>query len=279
MRARFTKWGRLIRLDTLFNLQTNDSYPMADQWLRFQDSVQRHLEYVPALTLDYSINVSLKHEYIFVETPKVACSTIKLNLQRLETGLPNFVWEEEKDVHNRDFSPLLKPSQVLDFESLLAKDNFYKFCFVRSPYSRLLSCYLDKIVGNKPPKQSILNILGYKDKKEFHTPVSFRQFVDAITLQSAGHMNPHWRPQYYQTFQSSIPFDFIGRFETFSSDLQKVLGVVCPKEMTTPAKEARHQTSAAEKMSHYYDDSLVEKVAKIYEVDFEAFGYDRKMPG
>ena len=252
---------------------------MTDQWARFQHSVERHLKFVPALTLDYSINISLKYKYIYVETPKVACSTIKLNLQKLEAGLPDFSWDKEMDVHNRDFSPLIKPSQVLDFDSLLARREFYTFCFVRNPYSRLLSCYLDKIAGNKPPKQSILDILGCKTPKEFFTPVSFTQFVDAISKQSVENMNPHWRPQYYQTFQSTIQFDFIGRFETFSSDFDQVLTVVSQGDKPSLEVEARHKTAAAEKMNTYYNDYLIDMVSQIYKVDFDAFGYNLQNSG
>ena len=247
---------------------------MTDQWTRFQNSVRRHLEFVPAPTFDYSINISLQHRYIYVETPKVCCSTIKLNLQRLETKQKDFTWPEVMDVHNREFSPLLKPSQVHDFDTQVATGNLYTFCFVRNPCTRLLSCYLDKIAGNRPPKRSILDSLGM-ESKDLSTSVSFGEFVDAIGSQSIQEMNPHWRPQYYQTFQSSLQFDFIGRYENFLNDFSQVLASISPARKEHLAAETRHKTDADRQQSVYYTDEIMEKVMRIFEIDFTTFGYER----
>ena len=244
-----------------------------NQWTRFEKSVQRHLVQVPAETFDYSINISLKHRYAFVETPKVCCSTIKLNLQRLETGLFDFTWPGEMDIHNRDFSPLLKPSQVHDFDKVLAAENLYTFCFVRNPYTRLLSCYLDKIVGNKPPKHAVLRILGFS-ADNLDIPVSFSDFIEAISSQHIREMNPHWRPQYYQTFQPSLSYDFIGRYESFSEDFQRVMAKIARTRVPNLGVESRHRTNANGTWTKYYRPSLMERVRELFAIDFEAFGYD-----
>ena len=248
------------------------STPMIDQWTRFQNSVQRHLEFVPAETFDYSVNISLQHRYLFVETPKVCCSTIKLNLQRLETGFADVTWPHEMDVHNRDFSPLLKPSQVYDFDRLIATAKLFKFCFVRSPYTRLLSCYLDKIVGNKPPKRSILSTLGLQDR-DLNVKISFAEFVEAICSQPISEMNPHWRPQYYQTLHNTLQFDFVGRFENFEDDFKHALALISAKAITSTATQASHKTGANQLLDHYYTDDILDQVNHLFEVDFSAFDY------
>jgi len=246
---------------------------MIDQWARFQNSVGRHLEFVPAETFDYSINISLQHRYVFVETPKVCCSTIKLSLQRLETALPDFIWPDEMDVHNRDFSPLLKPSQVLNFDALLDTESLFRFCFVRNPYTRLLSCYLDKIAGNKPPKRAILTALG-RETNDLKVDVSFSDFVNAIDSQSIQEMNPHWRPQYYQTFQNTLEFDFIGKFESFSDDFRYVLTSIVAGGITSLSTEVRHKTGASHLLDHYYTEEILAKVNQLFAVDFTAFDYE-----
>lgn len=247
---------------------------MTDQWGRFEDSVRRYTKIVPAQTFNYSINISLQHKYVFVETPKVCCSTIKLNLQRLETELWDFIWPENEDVHDRNFSPLIRPTQVLDFERLLDSKYLFKFCFVRNPYSRLLSCYLDKIAGNRPPKQAILNILD-KGDSGIDAHVSFSEFVEAISSQTIVEMNPHWRPQYYQTFQDLIEYDFIGRYENFTRDFEHVLARISPDNMLNPGVEARHGTDADDKIARYYTIELLQKVNELFAIDFNAFEYPK----
>lgn len=262
-----------IHLCIAWSTKWVQSYPMTSQWGNFAHAMRHHLEHVPAGTFDYSINISLQHNYIFVETPKVCCSTIKLNLQRLETGLIDFSWPQEMDLHNRDFSPLHKPSQVLDFDFLLSKGSFYLFCFVRNPYTRLLSCYLDKIVGNSPPKIAILKILG-KDPGDISAEISFQEFVGAVSSQSIQDMNPHWRPQFYQTFQDTLTYDFIGSYENFSSDFNTVINRISPEVIGPTGIETRHRTAADSKVSMYYSRAMVAQVNRIYEADFNYFGYD-----
>lgn len=246
---------------------------MSNQWDNFCKENSRHLNYLSAESFDYSINISLLHKYIYVETPKAACSTIKLSLQRLETRNPSFAWEHFMDVHNRNFSPLLKPSQTCGFERLLANRDFKIFCFVRNPYTRLLSCYLDKIVGNRPPKKSILKILGLKDQP-LSTQIGFEQFIDAISSQSIREMNPHWRPQYYQTLQDSISYNFIGKFESLEMDLERIFSSFCSNYSSYLAIERRHRTDSATKVNNYYTSTLLEKVYNLYQIDFSTFGYN-----
>lgn len=250
---------------------------MTDQWSRFESSVERYLEYMPVETFDYSLNISLQHNYLFVETPKVCCSTIKLNLQRLETNIPDFAWPGQMDVHNRDFSPLLRPSQVLDFELLLATRRLFKFCFVRNPYTRLLSGYLDKIRGNRPPKLSILQTLGL-NTGNIDQDVSFDQFIHAIGKQSLRDMNPHWRPQYHQTLQEAIDYDFVGRYENFTADFQYVFSSLNPDSLYDAVAETRHRTDANGQVLNYYTDELLAKVYQIYEIDFTHFDYGASLP-
>ena len=112
------------------------------------------------LGMNYAANVSLKHKYVYIETPKVACSTIKLTLQRLELGDDTFNPSFD-DVHDRSFSPLLSLHSISEFEEVLEGDDYFRFCFARNPYVRTLSAYLDKV--NQPKYQKLIApALGHK---------------------------------------------------------------------------------------------------------------------
>ncbi|RYU60884.1 hypothetical protein EWI61_06305 [Methylolobus aquaticus] len=250
---------------------------MSNRWKNFTEAAGRYARYVPVETFNYGLNISLKHGYVYVETPKVACSTIKLTLQRLELGDDEFHHEQWADMHKRQFSPLLGPAQVGDLTKFLSRGDLLKFCFVRNPYTRFLSCYLDKIVGNATQKIQILRQLGH-DPSSLQTEISFEQFLAAVEAQPISVMDPHWRIQYYQTFQDTLTYDFVGRFETFEADFHHIGRLVSPDFQKYYKAEDRHRTSANVNLTRYYDADLQRRVYERYRKDFDAFGYAFTLP-
>lgn len=248
---------------------------MSDLWQQFEKQIEKYTGCVPPATFDYSINISLKYNYLYTETPKVACSTVKSILQKMELKDPDFHREDFEDIHDRQFSPLLKPSQVGDFEKLL-NSGIFKFCFSRNPYSRLLSSYLEKICGNKPPKHQILNHLG-KTASSIAEDISFDQFVNVVCELPISDMNPHWRVQYHQTFQQSIDYDFIGKSEAFPSDLHYVLNRLDGNYRRYLTDERRHAKGSGNRLLDFYTPSLAKMVQVKFQKDFEFFGYDEDL--
>ncbi len=240
--------------------------------MSLKSKIERELAGVPFANFDYSVNISLKNHFLYVETPKVCCSTIKLNLQRLETGFFDFRWPDFESVHKRELSPLIKPSQVLDLDRLLAQTDIFKFCFVRNPYSRFLSCYLDKIKSNSLPRREAL--IAMNESPDARRDISFDDFLDVVGNQNIGEMNPHWRPQYYQTFQSVFKFDFIGRYEYFSRDFNYVLNQIAPHMIRDGfSSELRHKTGSTALLELYYTPHRLKRVRQLYDIDFRYFSY------
>lgn len=251
---------------------------MSDLYKAFALAAAKYCRHVPVQTFDYSVCVSTRYRYLFVETPKAACSSIKLTLQRLELDDPDYAPPDFEDVHNRNFSPLLKPSQLGSLDSFIARDDIFKFCFVRNPYTRLLSAWLDKIAGNRPQKAQILLQLG-REPARLNQPVSFAEFVRAVAEQPVSMMDPHWRVQYYQTFQPGLTFDFIGRFESFDADFRRVLLRLRADGESFLTREARHGGAADERLAEFYTPELADLVRDKYRTDFEMFGYPAELPG
>jgi hypothetical protein len=250
---------------------------MADLWNIFFKKLEKITEgKTNAESLNYATHISLKHKYIFIETPKVACSTIKISLQRLELEKESFNRDRFEDVHVREFSPLLQLTQLPDFEEYLERNDFFKFCFVRNPYSRLLSCYLDKILNPTvfKEKESVLAFMGL-NINDIDYPISFGDFVSVIEKQSLLEMDYHWRPQTYLTCQSTIKYDFIGKLENFENDFNHASKYISPELDKYYSPEVRHQTGANKRLQKYYDDDLFERVYNIYEVDFVNFSYTK----
>lgn len=237
--------------------------------------------FMPPSEVNYHIHISLQNSYIFVEVPKVACSTLKRLLQEIEArtaGTP-IPAPDMATIHNKRLSSLLSPAEVgwEKFEQLLNDRSIFKFCFVRNPYSRLLSAYLSKLRWREGKYfQQVSQMLGVESDT-----ISFEQFVQAIEMQRSIEMDPHWRIQTDQIFDSLIAYDFIGRFETLSQDIEAIVQRIAPPSIQ-PQLQIEHSgshrsgraTNANAKLQAFYRDTSVrERVKQIYSVDFTKFDY------
>ena len=242
--------------------------------IEYREEVEKYIKYMPYDNFEYAVNVSLKNKYVYVETPKVACSTIKGTLQRIELEHAELVKTDPNDIHDRRYSPLLKPSQTCGLDRLINNPEYFVFCFVRNPYTRLLSSYLDKIEKNKHVKWSILYAMG-EDVKKLDKKVSFSDFVDVVCELDVYDMDPHWRVQYYHTFQEEVNYDFIGKLEKFSEDVDYALSKIIHNYRDFYRLKVEHSTKSNEMLSKYYKDDLQEKVYNKFKVDFDYFEYDK----
>lgn len=243
-------------------------------WNDFQKSAEKCFRFLKAEDLLHASHISLKNKLLYVETAKVACSTIKMLLINAEyEGKVADVKGEY--LHFREFSPLLNARQVGNFETFLNRPDIFKFCFVRNPYTRLLSCYLDKIKQRQGQNDPLMIQLGYGPFSE--KVLSFQEFIDAIIAQPIGVMDPHWRIQYYATFQEGIDYDFIGRFENFEIDFQKAISQTNIDFNQFYTIQNSHATKTNEQLKVYYTPALIEKVYQKYKIDFDYFGYDKEL--
>ena len=83
----------------------------------------------------------------------------------------------------------------------------------------------------------------------------------------------HFIPQYHYVYDAdmNLVVDFVGRFENFNKDFEKVRSIL---KTGTPLK---HLNKTGDKKSKSYRDAytpeMAEKVAKVYKIDIELFGY------
>jgi hypothetical protein len=243
----------------------------ADIWARLQSFYGG----IPVQDIDYAVHISLRHKYIFTIVPKAACSMLRLAINRFELDNQNVLPWAMDVIHARAFTPTLRPTQVGDFQSLVERPDYFKFCFVRDPHIRLLSSYLNRIAGNKAQKQAVLRGVGLADAP-LETHVSFETFVSFVTSQSPAEMDPHWRPQYHQTLQGALPYDFIGRVERLHEDLEVVAGHLGRDFLACVPKKPMNVHNAAALFERYYTPELLDKVTQLYAIDFETFGYAKR---
>ena len=169
---------------------------------------------------------------------------------------------------------------------ILRSSEYFKFVFVRNPWSRLVSGFLSKFVKKLwPPGVEIINASGISADS-----IRFRDFVTFLQSKKTSDFNPHWRPQ--ADFLADTSFDFIGKFENFQEDFSLIarrlsLNPRLPHsgnrtQYTVGNTECVADVSAG-MLKHlpafppyqfFYTPDLVEIVGSIYREDVATFGYD-----
>ena len=226
---------------------------------------------------------SRKYNCMYVGTPKVASSTIKHTLQRAEAGA-----ETEGDGHSRDnpygYSDFLLrihdntqnslrvPNDWPQLQDFLCQ-SCLAFCFVRNPYTRILSAYIDKIRVNPARRSFFMRELGVANPDPDEI-IGFVEFLKLIERQAPAEANAHWRQQRFHLVSDEIPFGFIGCFERFAADFADVCSRISPRLQGFIQTVDEHKTNAKNIMTQYYSQQkAVSLVRDIYHIDFDSFSY------
>lgn len=219
---------------------------------------------------------SYRHWYLFAGNEKVANSTLRATFQSLEAKcrLPPHYQR-----FKRWTGPLLQPSDVTDFAQFLSDKTFKKFCVVRHPYARLVSCYRNKFENSGPERRGYrraMRDLGLDPRH--HPPLSFAEFIKTVAKQPHTRMNAHWRIQYFNTFMDLIPYDEIIRLEDFGERLPKLIAELYPEWAGDPERAVlsykNNPKKSEELVNQYFNEELRAIARKTYQLDFQILGYE-----
>ena len=210
-----------------------------------------------------------KQRIIYVSVPKNASSTLKVTFARRELDDPDFLPEK---MHVRKLYPFKSP-QKFGIDVTAIPDDWTTVAFVKNPYVRLLSAYLDKFA----PGRNVNN--SDKLRAEANLPptgdVSFSEFVRSVCEVRPEDMNDHWRPQSDILHVSVVNYDILGKMEDFSGSLERLAKVA---DIRPWLKESSKRSGAKGLVGEYYNEELRALVHDKYRADFEAFGYDERLP-
>lgn len=193
----------------------------------------------------YNVTVSEKYNYIFFEVAKSGSRTVVKYLRKY--GEVTF----EKD---RISLERLKKKLKKTYEE------YYKFSIVRNPFSRLVSCYVNKVVKYKDPNLKRW-LSTCKDK-------NFEFFVGFVSQHNINKCNRHIRSS-----DSLVPQDvnYVGKLENFDRDFKYIIekiGIEYNKVIT------RNKSIYTQPWKKYYTPQIKEKVEIIYKEDIKRFGYE-----
>lgn len=212
--------------------------------------------------------ISLKNRYTFMAICKNAHSTILNTLLNIELENKYEMAEDESFFFIHENVPFLSPKQIINFKDFINRN--FTFCFVRNPYSRILSAYLDKIIKKVWVFTAPINEALGKDQA---SEISFEEFIIFICAQDFYFLDPHWSSQYYLSCQDLIKYDFIGKFENLEKDLYFVVNKLGYNFEDFYNSYSPHKTHTSELENDFYTPKLRKMIQEKFEYDFRAFGY------
>lgn len=224
--------------------------------------------------LQYRVTIIPDFKCMYVAVPKVATSTIIKNLYYLMHGEQRYLSDELRQsmqgiVQSKSGNADDLARQII---AIINDKDYFKFTFVRHPYGRILSAYLNKIIQDPKEYRRLRPTLGFKIDED----ISFIDFLKRIREFDPQKLDGHFAPQWFLLgLNKSIQYDFIGRIENFASDFDYVINRLNHNQpLDTPIlSQDGHATNAVHKLKQYYGAAEQALVAEIYEDDFKYLGY------
>lgn len=209
-----------------------------------------------------------RHAAVYIEIPKVACTSIKTAL----AGLAGVNLETGGNPHDAVWpAPPAGPA-----ESGRLFPGLFAFAFVRNPWDRLVSCYRDKIGGEVDGytyftvRPGVANCLARFDA--FVAGMSFAEFVRAVASIGDEEADAHFRSQH--TFVTdaagNLAIDFVGRYEQLADDFRTVGRAIGLPPIELPRLQAVRRP---EKYAAFYTEETRQIVGQRFRRDVEMFGY------
>lgn len=217
---------------------------------------------------------SPKHNFVYLAIPKAAATSFITWMVELEGAKKK---KPEYNIYQVIQTTLLwiQHPQVVDP---------FKFTIMRSPWDRLPSAYLNKMVKDDEHHAS-QQMIGHLGKTI--QGITFREFVHRLAELNLSKADAHWRTQRSMI----VPFDphLIGtmeRLDHFLPIIAKRIGIPIDlgnenRAVSFPSQDVgpcmdKTSLELREKgfrptVNNFYDGELRELVRKLYECDFEMY--------
>lgn len=190
-----------------------------------------------------------ERKFIYWKNPKAACSSI------LQILLDNKIIDNEI-LHKK------QKIESVGWMHACKHYDYFQFSFVRNPWDRFVSLYLDKTKSVIGTKWEMREWARYKDH-------SFEDFAKAILKRGPNEIDRHSRAQFLNLNRLN-GINYIGKIENFSRNIKTV-----SKKLGIEKLEIHKINSTKERKAYqcYYNEETKEIVAEMYKRDIELFKY------
>ena len=111
--------------------------------------------------------------------------------------------------------------------------------------------------------------------------LAFKYFIEYLVNLPVNSFNIHLKPMYLTCKPCLVNYDVVGRMISLNEDSQHILTSLGLNQ-TIAHDHPNEGGSSRDKLLKYYselDQELLEKLYKLYEMDFILFDYDKKLLG
>lgn len=191
----------------------------------------------------------------YLVNSKCACSSVIQVLLEVSEGL------SYREIHR-----LATSRQRVRWQLTADEENYFTFTFVRNPFKRLVSFYVNKF---EQEKDSLIanNELAIYLRDLHRRQGTFAELVNLIAQVPPHLADRHFKPQSYLIDSVGGELDFIGRMETLGTDF-----AILQQRFDLPTLPVVNKSHAYNYMD-YYDLATLDKVKAYYQEDLQRFGY------
>ena len=159
------------------------------------------------------------YRFLYCPIPKIASSSFQSLISRLNSQ--NNVQKKVNYLYHCKYNLSLYNYKEREAVKILKDPSYFKFVFVRNPWERLLSAYLNKFIRKQNleffVKEVVTNVYRQKGLTvDWEKSITFQQFLEYLSKTRDEKLNEHWKPQYL--FLRTTKFDFIGKLENIEKD-------------------------------------------------------------
>jgi hypothetical protein len=154
--------------------------------------------------------------------------------------------------------------------------NIFVFSFVRNPYDRLVSCYLNRVSENPDSKENDFNGLMEKYGGRINSTMTFDEFVEEISEIDDSRADHHFRSQHTFLFDKSGNrlADFIGKVENMKEDVKKISKIT---GIEIPLSYKNKTIKKIPYSNYYIKEKTRKRIEKRYKEDFKMFDYPQNI--
>ena len=198
-----------------------------------------------------------KHKLLFVNAPKCAGTSLKFMLYDY---LDESRRESEVHIGNR-FS-----AQKFDAKVIKKCKNYYKFCVVRDPVDKLISCYNNRVID----KKILLKRHRYFLKGLSPTP-TFDVFLQKLHLYQQASPDIMWHSRKLVFFlgNNANIYDDIFSISEVNTRLIPILEKKLKSKLKRPVK---NQTICKMVKKNNLSNKQIKKIEQWYRKDYETYG-------